>query len=402
MRILFLTSQYPFPPRGGGALRAYGLIQGVIDAGHTVHLFSFADYPPSPDEFSVRCAEVTTLPPPSRDLTDRLRDLLFSTQADMARRFWSEEALMHILDLLQQHRFDIIHTESIEMAAYLIPLHKQHPELPMIYGSLNAEADLQRTMFSIDRRNPKRFIGMIYSWIQWRRLTRLESAICNLSAYVLAVSESDRDILAKLTQTPIALVKNGIQMSLYITLPRTESLKSNALVFTGTMDYRPNVDAVLWFADAIFPYILEHYPDAHFYIVGHRPHQRLAPLYENPNITITGKVPEVLSYLQGATVYIAPLRMGSGTRFKILEAMAAHNAVVSTSLGAQGLGVTDGQELRLADVPLDFAAAILDLLDNPPHREQLGNAASQFVQDHFDWSVIVPHLLKVYEAIIKT
>lgn len=402
MRVLFLTSHFPYPPHSGGALRAFGLMRGAAGAGHQLHLLCFAANPPTNTPLHEWCAGITLVPPPTRTIKNRLRDLVLTSQPDMGRRFWSDEMVEALRKLLDEQPFDVVHAESLEMAAYLPLIHEWYPDLPLIYGSLNAEADLQRTMFSTDRRNPRQLVGALYSWVQWRRLTRFEGHICDISAHVLAVSEPDRALLQKLSQTPVTVVENGIDTTPYVQLPRNQELGEYALVFTGTMDYRPNVDAVLWFAEAILPAIVAQFPKVRFYVVGQRPHARLDPLRENPHIVITGAVPEIAPYLQGAQVYIAPLRMGSGTRFKLLEAMAAGCGVVSTDIGAQGLGVQSGHEMLIADTPTDFAKSVNTLLADESHRKEMGAAARQFVQAHFDWSVIVPRLLTVYAQLDKS
>jgi glycosyltransferase involved in cell wall biosynthesis len=400
VRILFLTSHFPYPLHSGGALRAYGLIKGVAEAGHEVDLFCFAEIPLSDTPLHTLCHRIITYPPPVRRWQHRLWDIVLTRHADMGRRFWSPEAAAAIGTSLNETHYDIVHAESIEMTAYLPVIHQSYPELPLIYGSLNAEADLQRTVFETERRNPKRWAGAIYSWIQWRRLTVLERHVCQISAAVLAVSEPDQVLLQQFAHTPVALVKNGIDTRDYLNIRRSDQLGSGAIVFTGSMSYRPNVDAVLWFARQILPLILKKHPQAHFYVVGHRPHPRLQVLIGQPHITITGAVEDMQPYWAGAQVYVAPLRMGSGTRFKILEAMAARCAVVSTTIGAQGLGVTSGQELVLADTADDFATAVNELLAHPEKRALLRDCGQAYVQANFDWSVIVPKLLAVYNSLV--
>jgi glycosyltransferase involved in cell wall biosynthesis len=190
------------------------------------------------------------------------------------------------------------------------------------------------------------------------------------------------------------------------------------------MDFRPNVDAVSWFAEAIWPRIQTEVPEVRFYAVGQQPHPRLDPLRADPNITLTGWVEKVSPYIAAASVYIAPLRMGSGTRLKLLQAMASNKAIVSTRIGAEGLtdvgpgsaagspsgvqpsvgAATDGRELILVDDnDADaFADAVVALLRDPDRRTALGSAARAFVKAHYDWSVIVPHLENVYAQGFRT
>lgn len=401
MNILFLASHFPYPLHSGGALRAHGLIKGAAQAGHEVDLLCFAESLPKDTPINDFCREITIIRPPARSIKDRLKDIAFTRHADMGRRFWSDEMLETLKATLSTKQYHVVHVESIEMTTYSPHIHQWYPNLPLIYGSLNAEADLQRVIFLREIRNPKRIAGAIYSWIQWRRLTHLERGICRISAHVLAVSETDQTILQQFSDTPVTVIKNGIDVAPYLSLERADTLAPESIIFTGSMSYRPNVDAVLWFADEIFPTILGQHPNAHFYVVGHRPHPRVLALQDHPNITITGRVDKIEPYWQGAAVYIAPLRMGSGTRFKLLEAMAAGCAVVSTTIGAQGLGVSTGKELILADTVSEFATAVQNLLENPEKRVELGQNGRTFVRDHFDWSVIVPHLLEVYSSLIQ-
>lgn len=400
MKILFLVSHFPYPLHSGGALRAHGLIMGVAQAGHDIDLLCFSDHLPQDTPIHGFCQKIIAVPSPTRTTKGRIKDIVLTRHADMGRRFWSGEMLEAIKSQLSSSQYDIVHIESIEMATYLPHIHQWFPDLPLIYGSLNAEADLQRVIFYREVRHPKRIVGAIYSWIQWRRLTRMEREICRLSTHVLAVSEPDQEILQRFSDTPVTVVKNGIEVAPYLTLEKSDTLEPETIVFTGSMSYRPNVDAVLWFANEIFPIILQKHPKAQFYVVGHRPHPKVSALQDHPNITITGRVEKIEPYWQGAAVYIAPLRMGSGTRFKLLEAMAAGCAVVSTTIGAQGLGVTSGNELILADTAPEFATKIQNLLQSLDKRSELSQKGRIFVKENFDWSVIVPYLLEVYNSLV--
>lgn len=167
------------------------------------------------------------------------------------------------------------------------------------------------------------------------------------------------------------------------------------LVFSGTMDFRPNVDAALWFALEVLPLVRQEEPDAHFVIVGQKPHRRLDVLRDRADVMLTGTVEDTRPYIAGAAIYVVPLRMGGGTRFKILEAAAMSRAIVSTSLGCEGFPVENGRELVIADSPRQFADAVVALLRDSSRRAELGAAARAFVQA-YDWKNIIPRLEAVY------
>jgi glycosyltransferase involved in cell wall biosynthesis len=162
------------------------------------------------------------------------------------------------------------------------------------------------------------------------------------------------------------------------------------------MDFRPNIDAVLWFGQHVLPLIQAQRPDTRFAIVGQRPHPRLDVLRSLPGVTITGFVDDIRPYLAGATVYVAPLRVGGGTRLKLLEAMAMGLPIVSTTVGAEGFPVVNGQELVLADEPEKFAREVLDLLENPNRRAKLAATGKVFARANYGWEVLVPQLERIY------
>jgi glycosyltransferase involved in cell wall biosynthesis len=164
------------------------------------------------------------------------------------------------------------------------------------------------------------------------------------------------------------------------------------------MDFRPNVDAVQWFAQEILPLIRREAPGTRLWVVGKDPHPRLEALKEGHGVVITGWVEDVRPYIAGASVYVVPLRMGGGTRLKVLEAMAMGKAMVSTTVGAEGFDVVSGRELVLADTPAGFAAAVVDLLGDRARREEMGKIACKFAASGYDWPIVVPMLERVYET----
>jgi len=282
-----------------------------------------------------------------------------------------------------------------------LPIAKHHqPSAKLVFDTFNAEYMLQRNIFEIDRQNPKRLPMAVYSYLQIGRIKRYEKHLCALADAVIAVSEEDAVLLRPLgSADKIHVVSSGIWVNQYAENPAPIAVSHPALVFTGKMDYRPNVDAMLWFVEAILPLVHAQMPSVHLYIVGQQPHARLEGLKSNPNITITGKVESVLPYLYGAGVYIAPLRMGSGTRLKLLEAMACGCAIVATTIAASGLGDEVKSAMILADNADMMAENIIGLLHHPQKRGELSAFAREYVRGRYDWSAILPHLVDVYRGL---
>jgi glycosyltransferase involved in cell wall biosynthesis len=308
----------------------------------------------------------------------------------------------------------VLQIEGIEMAPFALWLRScprfasLSPRPLLLFDDHNAEYLLQRRVFETDLRRPRHWPGALYSLIQWRKLSRYETHVCQQVDRVAAVSAADAKALRQLVPgLDPAIVPNGVDLHFYDGAVATRSqsavhLPALSLVFTGKMDFRPNVDAVIWFVDEVLPRIRAERPDVHFFVVGQKPHLRLDPLRQREGVTLTGWVEDVRPYFERAAVYVAPLRMGGGTRLKLLEAMAMGKAIVSTSLGCEGFEVTDGREMCVADTAGDFAHTVLELLESPARRAALGRTARRFVETHYAWEAIVPRLERLYEAPIAT
>jgi len=401
MRILFLTPQLPYPPQKGTALRNWGLIQGLAE-GHEVSLLSFTE--PDKDAtiappLSRACQRIATVPQPARTRWERIQDMIATALPDMALRLGSQAYDRALRDWMADRSFDVVQIEGIELAPYVDTIRAAPQDTLVVFDDHNCEYVLQERTFLTDLTSPTRWPGAAYSFVQWRRLRRYEARVCQEADRVLAVSEADAEGLRDLVPgLGVRVIPNGIDTDVYRpSTPDTNETASQRLVFTGTMDFRPNVDAVLWFTHEVLPLIQDEVPSVRFDVVGQRPHSRLQPLGRNPSILLTGWVEDIKPYFERATVYVAPLRMGGGTRLKLLEAMSMEKPIVATSLGAEGYPVEDGRELLLADSPSDFAEAVVGLLQNRPRRLELGRVARAFVEERYDWGVIVPQLETVYE-----
>jgi polysaccharide biosynthesis protein PslH len=403
LNLLFLTPQLPFPPRQGTAIRNWGLIKHLAQR-HAITLLSFTepDQTPVPAELQAVCARVVTVPMPHRTRADRLRTL-FSSQADLARRLWSEDFAHALTTLLRESAFDLVQLEGLELASYLPFLTHQESGVrhtKLLYDAHNAEYLIQRRAFSNDLRLPARWPAALYSLSQTRRLKKFEAETCCAADGVTCVSKEDAEALQRLAPAlkPV-IVPNGIDLADYQAQRTSRNIQAGAkLVFTGKMDYRPNIDAAAWFIEAIWPRIRAVRPETQFFVVGQKPPEKLRRLNGRNGVVVTGAVDDTRPYIAEAAVYVAPLRMGGGTRFKLLEAMALARPIVSTTLGAEGFDVRSGQELLLADTPAEFAAAALKLLDTSTQAEVMALAGLAFARASYDWSVIIPRLEAAYHT----
>jgi len=290
--------------------------------------------------------------------------------------------------------------EAIEMAQYGLAIKEMSlPSPPLvIFDDINAEYMLQRRAFETDIKHPSLWLGAFYSLLQWQKLRRYETEACRRMDKVVVVSQADRIALQRLLPgVESAVVPNGVDTSYYLPA-HMEKESDTSLVFTGKMDFRPNVDAVLWFGQKVWPLIQQDVPKARFNVVGRDPHPRLRPLRGLPGITVTGYVEDIRPHIAEAGVYVVPLRVGGGTRLKVLEAMSMSKAIVSTSLGCEGIDMMPGLELLIADEPRSFAKKAVSLMQDRERRIELGLAARRLVEARYDWQHITSLMEQVYES----
>ena len=407
MKILLLTPQLPYPPRQGTTIRNFNLIK-YLAQNHVVDLLSFlapSEQLAADSQLHALCNRIDALPQPTRTLADRARATFGSPLPDMALRL--ESALMHrrVREWCTDTEYDVIQIEGIEMAQYGGRItgraDLEDPSPVVVFDDHNCEYLLQRRNALNDLRQPRRWAAAAYSFVQWAKLRRYEAMVGRRVDAVLAVSEPDRNALQDLvSDRNIIVVPNGIDIAAYAAIAAHAPDAAPTLVFTGKMDYRPNIDAMLWFGRHVLPLIHAQQPEVHVQIVGMNPSSRLDELGAIPQVRITGAVDDTRPYIFGANIYIIPMRVGGGTRFKALEAMASAKPIVSTTLGVEGIPVHHEQELLLANTPATFADAVLRLLRDQQETgvlsARLGANARAFVAAHFSWRQILPELEQIY------
>jgi glycosyltransferase involved in cell wall biosynthesis len=227
-----------------------------------------------------------------------------------------------------------------------------------------------------------------------------ERALQAFDGAVAVSSEDQAWLRARFGGRPVALAPNGVDTAAFAP-ERGPASRRRAIVFTGVMDYPPNEDAVVWFAERVWPELRRASPDLEFQVVGTRPTARVSALASQAGIRVTGEVPDVRPYVAGALAFVVPLRSGGGTRLKILQAMAMGCPVISTRLGAEGLDVEDGQHLLFAEGPGDFVARLDAIASSAERAEQLARNARQRVVERYDWSRCLEPLDELYRQVLR-
>ena len=279
----------------------------------------------------------------------------------------------------------------------------------VVFDDHNAEYVLQQRAFETDRRYPGKWLKAVYSLVQYHKLRRYEATVCHAADHVVAVSDTDCVALQGIAPgVKVTVVPNGVDTAYFSSLvpPDSYGIRQSkirhlaSLVFTGTLDFRPNIDAVVWFCEQVLPHIKKEVFHVHLYIVGKSPTREVRRLGDDAAVTVTGYVGDVRPYIAQAKVYVVPIRMGSGTKLKVLEALAMGIPVVSTSLGAEGIAVTPGQDILIADDPVEFAAQVVALMNNEPLRKSMSERGRALMESCYDWQVITPILEETYEALV--
>jgi glycosyltransferase involved in cell wall biosynthesis len=235
--------------------------------------------------------------------------------------------------------------------------------------------------------------------MEWRKVRACEADACRRANLTIAVSDDDKERLAELgSGNRIVSIPTGVNTGYFE--PRVGAEVPARLVFSGSMDWHPNEDAVCYFVDTILPRIRADVPNVSFTIVGRNPSARVRELAAQPGVTVTGTIDDVRPSIAAASVYVVPLRAGSGTRIKIFEALAMAKAVVSTTVGAEGLALESGRHFLAADTPHDFAQSVIRLLRDPARRQALGDAGRALVETNYSWATIARQFEERCEEVV--
>lgn len=385
MRILWVKAGKLLPPDTGGRLRSYNLLR-CLAAEHRVTLLSY--YGGLHDlryeeeiQGEFPGAETIYTAAPDTTRFDQILDYALRMRQPTPHavsKFTDPQVARVVERHVAGQEFDVAVCDFLSAS-------KNFPErmrTPTVLFQHNVESSLWERIAKGERNPVKRVAFKIES----RKMAQYERAAMTRFARIIAVSDHDRDLMLRMSpDCRISVVPTGVDTHSFSLAPPSKT-DPPRIVFVGSMDWEPNIDAVEYFCSEIFPHVRRESPSAIFQIVGRNPDpkvQRLASL----TVQVTGSVPSVTPYLSQAAVVIVPLRIGGGTRLKIFEAMAMGKAIVSTTVGAEGLDVKNGCDLVLADNAVAFAESILRMLRDDGMRRKYERAALQVALRH-DWSRI--------------
>lgn len=397
MHILWVKVGGLWPTNTGGRLRSFHMIKELSQR-HAVTVLTThgpADDPNGLTEHLPDCEEIISIPHelPKQGSVHFATALMRSWFSTYPVDLWKCRIAPMAAEVSQRIAAGSINVCVADFLAATpnVPL---GDGVPVVLFEHNVEHLIWQRMTRHERRRWRRALLGIES----SKMRHCEAAACRRAHLTLAVSETDRAKLQEIApEASTAAIPTGVDTN-YFTPSGTPTF-DHSLVFTGSLDWYPNEDAILYFLDEMLPIIRTAVPDTTLTIVGRNPTSRLkAAAAATPGVSLTGTVEDVRPYVRDAAVFVVPLRIGSGTRLKIFEALAMGKAVVSTTVGAEGLGLSTGTHFLQADTPDDFANAVISLVHDPARRDALGESARSLVHAHFSW----PQVSRQFEELLQS
>lgn len=401
MHILYMSMTFPLPVNNGHKMRTWFLLRALKAEGHRITLLALgeaAEIDANRREMLETCDEVLAVPfliknlSSSADYWSRLVGV-FSREPYAAHRFLSPEVRTLAENLLAGNKFDAIVADTVFSVINLPPT-----PVPLILN----HADMEHEILLRYARQEKNFAKKTYAMLEARKVRRWEHNVVERAALSMTCSDREQKLLQPMCPSlPIFVVPNAIDTDEYAGHFAEEP---NTVIYMGGMDWYPNRDAVEYFVERILPALQRSVPDVRFVVAGRNPSAEFRARFAGvPSISFSGTVPDMRPLIGSASVCVVPLRMGSGTRLKILEAAAMSKPVVSTSLGAEGLDFIDGRDILIRDAPTQFAHSVAELLHDSAKRSTLGAAAHNVVIEKYGMTALRSSIRKALAVLpVKT
>ncbi|MFP4468836.1 MAG: glycosyltransferase [Bacteroidales bacterium] len=396
MRILQLCHKIPFPPSDGGAIAMNQLTRGLLDKGEDVKVLALApvkagqDPNQIPEDYAKETSfEAFTVDTRVRPWPAFLN--LFTSESYNISRFFCPEIAAKLTRLLEEEEFDIIQLEGLFLTPY-IPVIRKKTGAPMIFRSHNIEHFIWERMAKSEK-NP---LKKVYLKFLARRLKIFELKTVHQVDGLVAISPVDKRFFVNNGFShPAITIPVTVDADLYN--PGNITPDPGTVFHLGSMDWRPNQEGIRWFLDEVWPRVIERDPSLRFHLAGKNIPESFTR-YSVNQVQVDGMVPDAIRYMASRELMVVPLRSGGGMRVKIIEGMAAGKAIVSTSIGAEGIDCSHGENIFLADTPAEMAEAILYCLSNKVVMQRMGRQAREFVKNHHSTEPAINKLIRFYHS----
>ena len=399
MRILWLKTELLHPVDKGGKIRTYHMLK-ELKRDHKITYLTLDDGTAGKDARDLAneyCHELICIPHQQRQkfTTGFYAELALNLVSNLPyaiSKYRSAGMRRRVEQLTKEKQYDVVVCDFLAPAVNL----PRTLSCPTVLFQHNVEAMIWKRHSEVQANQLKH----LYLYGQWRKMHAFEGVMCRRFDRVIAVSREDSESMQRAYNvTAIDDVPTGVDTTFFHPR-RAEQRDPHNLVFTGSMDWLPNEDAIRYFTDQILPLIRQQVPDVTLTVVGRNPYPALVELSQrDSSIIVTGRVEDVRPYMERAAVYVVPLRIGGGTRLKIFEAMAMEKPIVSTTIGAEGLPVRQERELLLADTPEAFAAAVMRVIADEEFAYHLGRRSATLVREQFGWNRVARQFAEICERV---
>ena len=395
VKVLVLVNRVPWPVKDGGTLAHYNLLKGLHAQGCelTIAALNTSKHHVSVSSLPHQFKQLGTLHTVSID--NRVKPAaafanLFSKQSYHVQRFVSSAFEQLLIEILNKQTFDLIIFDGLYTAPY-VDVVRAHSKAQLWLRQHNVEYQIWETLANQTKMPLKKW----YISLLAKRLQAFEQRILNSFDALLALTEQDKQELQHMGCTkPIEVLPVGVEFR----HTQVKQVAQPLSVFhLGAMDWQPNQQAVTWFIQEVWPKVIAKVPDAVFYVAGKQMPESFKT-YQRKSIKIVGEVDDALAFMQSKQIMVVPLLAGSGIRVKILEGMSVGKAIVTTSLGAQGIASENGTAFLIADEAEQFAAHVVSLLQQPDEISKLGERATQVAHEIYDNNKVTQRLLNFYNT----
>jgi len=401
LKVLQICHKMPFPQRDGGALSLYNNALGLLH--HNIDLKVLAINTPrqwvSDEEFPKDFLQKTNFEYVRVDTRIKLLKVLvnlFSNESYFVTRFYSERFEKHLIRLLQKGNFDIVQLEHLYLCLYIDSI-RRNSDARIILRPQNIEGKVWNELIE-NGINP---VMKKYFQLAGKRLVVFENSAMKKPDGIIAISSIDEEMIrARVGNVPVTCIPFGLSAKKVTVKRQSNEMEMPVFYHLGSMDWRPNIQGINWFLNEIFPRLVEKFPGIRIRLAGKRMPQRLRKI-KSHNLLIDGEVEDALTYHQKNDVLIVPLLSGSGIRVKIIEAMAAGNAVISTSRGAEGIPYKHHVNLLIANTAEEFIQCMAECISDKKLCLEIGTNARNLVLQHFDLLYTSKQMIDFYQQCLK-
>lgn len=405
MNILFLTQVVPYPPDAGPKVKTWHVLRYLLNQGHQITLVSFVRKEEEQFLDEIRSAGIEVVAVPIK--RSRFKDFGFLVRSYLRNRSFLIERdnlpEMHqaIERLVKERTFDVIHADQFTMPQF-VPLSNPSSEhYVRVFDAHNANWSVMRRL----KNDAPFYLKPVFA-VEERRIKRYEGQMVSKFEFTLAVTEIDRKLLGEAVQEahgPRDAAERIITIPIAVDTQDAQPVKRSPhalnIVTIGTLHYQPNADGIRWFINEVYPLVRQELPEISLTIIGKNPPADFVQLAEqNPQVKVTGYVPDLVPYLEQSTLMVVPVRVGGGMRVRILEAFARAIPVVTTTTGLEGIEARPGEDVLVADEPERFAQEVIRLAKNPALQAQLSDNGRRLAETKYDWLKVLNRLNAIYES----